>query len=395
MKKQAINCSLTLLLAVVLIISPTLAASTHISVDICLTESSVCTLQDGSIVMGGYDPYSTLYDKSRSAWMLCIATAENEYNQPWKYEANNGNDTYGFFQGLQALPDDSVCALLTMLENDPIQQKVSIIRVKNGKKVSERPVADGTTNFMYTPDGLLLFAYDIATQNSDLSTLSFYDNANRLRWEKHFRQNTTVSKILTAGDGYYIIGSRTAERVTARYIAKLNMDGELLWERAEKVENGSMFNDVAFTKEGNLVAVGGNYESADASEFAKAVIACYTPSGSLKWQDELCFDELSFHWSSVACMDESIVAVGSNNLESATVSAAHYDLNGHKLFYWDEPVSNEIDRSTYIQLIPAGTDNVYLIVTGDTGWWFTRKPIKPGELRYKTVLEKLEYKSPL
>lgn len=99
-------------------------------------------------------------------------------------------------------------------------------------------------------------------------------------------------------------------------------------------------------------------------------------------------------WSSIAYTGEGFVVAGSNNFERGSLSISHYDKNGKKVFFWDEPISKELDIVEEILLIEATPGEVVLAVTGDTGWKREGRRPSSGTPLYKTHLKHLPYLSP-
>ncbi len=401
MRRRTIALAYSLLF-ILLSTSTAMAATSDLSLantlfGVRLISNAACTASDGSVVLGGMDPYSSFDDSCSVAIMHCVDPSVDGNHVLWTYEANVEENAHSFISELQALPDNSICALLTIYAKDEKgSQKQRILRLKDGKVISEQEVAEGVSKFMALPNGLLLYAYHVSDQPSPKSTLSLYDHESRLVWECVFQDDVTVSRLLAAEDGYFLVGSKKRDnKVQVGYVAKLSFTGSMLWERQVPSEVDSAYRDAALTTEGDIVAVGGVYQDSYSSTFAQAIIACYSSEGETKWSDAQSYDELSFFWDSIAITNHGFVMVGTNNFESATVSVSHYDKNGHRIYSWNEPISTQIDRTVYLGLIATSDESVYLCATGDTGWWLKGDQVPHGDPRYLTNLHKLNYESPL
>jgi hypothetical protein len=190
-----------------------------------------------------------------------------------------------------------------------------------------------------------------------------FDQRGHEKWAQKVEARQLAAAALDASNDLYLAGNLTTYAPAAfddAYLAKLDQNGDQLWDRSFGSTDNDEGMDVALDKQGNAYLSGTTIllPPASGSRKVSAFLAKYAPDGTQTWAEPL--TTLGFYGESVAVApDQSVYLTGQ---AFRTSFLAHLDSAGNTLWAKTVEFSTNSQNGTYAQHVTCDLlGNVFVV----------------------------------
>lgn len=393
--KKTVQVLLTLLMMVIHL-SVVNAASLDDSLviataNIRLTHNSVGMLSDGSYVLAGEEADYYPTDVERAALIMCIDATGKEV---WRYEENYLPNTKNSFYDTLVLDDDSIIVLHSVTRGDYSMQSFAV-HLKDGKVKNRIEFEDNVSQLYAIGESIFAFSTHKTITGAGGAPIHYprcvmYDLDGNTVWETNYDLSFKSSRVLYYQEALYFCGMTTTTNGASFYpfLAKLDMNGDLLWDMTYTQAKDARYLDMSITENGVIIAVGGIYESGDGTEPARAIISGYDTNGQVTWILEYDLSGLLLESVVTNGMGEHF-ASGTNHVDPFECMLVRFDGQGEFYEQRNEHLSKELDSPEHVFLLAKGED-VFLVASAKP--LNTEDNSESNTTGFKTIIKRISSK---